>query len=153
MFNTLCFFSPFKVLSLNKQRLKVPASITKSDKCSLAKAFANKNHTHGNVLCTRVRRGKIIHFCLYLQIFHSTSCAHLLILEHEKIQGEGFLIKRIGKRWFLRGVPLRKTNLGGKKFIAFNDIFPHLRWIAENSKGINALPDVPKATKSYGTLI
>jgi hypothetical protein len=91
--------------------------------------------------------------CFYLKKFNSTSRAHLLIIEYKKIQGEGFLIKRIGKRWFLRGIPLRKTNLGGEKFNAFNNIFPHLRWIAENSKGINALPEVPKAAKSYGAVI
>jgi hypothetical protein len=99
--------------------------------------------------CEKVR----YFICFYLQIFNSTSCAHLLVIGYEKIQVEGFLIKRIGKRWYLRGIPLRMTNLEGQKFNAFNDIFPHLRWIAENSKGINALPDVPKAAKSYGALI
>jgi hypothetical protein len=73
--------------------------------------------------------------------------------DYKKIQPAGFLITRIEKRWFLRGIPLRKTNLKGSKFNAFNDIFSRLRWIAENSEEIHALPDVPKPAKSYGALI
>jgi hypothetical protein len=127
-------------------------SIKNSDKCSFAKAFANKNLTQGNILCTKVPRGEIILFLIYKSL---TQCVLCIFTElgYTKIQGEGFLIKRIGKRWFLRGIPLRTTNLAVKNFNAFNDIFPHLRWIAENSKEIYALPDVPKATKSYGALI
>jgi hypothetical protein len=66
-----------------------------------------------------------------------------------KIQDGGFLIKRTQQRWFLRGISLRETVVDGKKANAFNDIFAHLRWIAENSEKIYAMPAVAPPAKPY----
>lgn len=121
----------FQVLSLKKKKQKAPAHIEDPGLClAYADSTSKQKLKNGKILCS---------------VLWNRSCD----MKFEKIKDEGFLIKRIQKRWYLRGIPLRKTVVNVNKVNVFNDIFPHLRWIASNAEKMFALPDVPPPAKPY----
>jgi hypothetical protein len=108
-----------------------------------------------NFLCTRSDYGKMNKFFLlsldfnfYSQIADNDTQQHYF--------NDVFLINEHAGRWFLRGLKLQdisQTSFDNKVLAAFSDLSLHLRWIADNSKKIYAMPKIPNSKKAFGQSI